>query len=448
VVDIKDVPRDPVLPGLPVAVDPEAMRRRLTPYFDAGIELLQVKVGRFTYKPGRNARFAYRLKLLDRARGAAFKHVMHGRMDPVAEAGHLARKMARRTWVQPAWGPALLHLEDLGVVLWGFPNDPKLPGVDTVARPETMLERLREVPAIAALEPRRCESAIVKYVPGKRLVMKHRLTTAEKRRRLLYSKTFAHGGGAAIHAVMRTLWEHAAGDPDALVCPEPVAWLADIGTLVLRALPGTSAVARLDPATLDRDMVCAGRGLARIHASGVHGLEPWRAVDELENFLKAARALASYDPELAPRLERVRAAALRDLDRLEDTAAVPIHGAFRFTQLLSHRDRLALVDFDGFKQGHPMCDVGGFAAHLHYLHAKGELDAGTAGAAVQSFLGAYAAAAPWSLPAGALRWYTGVVLVAKHVQKCVKRLKEDGDTKIQLMLDLAARILDGDGSVS
>ena len=50
---------------------------------------------------------------------------------------------------------------------------------------------------------------------------------------------------------------------------------------------------------------------------------------------------------------------------------VPIHGAFRFTQLLSYRDRLALVDFDGFEQGHPMCDVGSFVAHLYYLLRQG-----------------------------------------------------------------------------
>jgi aminoglycoside phosphotransferase (APT) family kinase protein len=448
VVDIKDVPRDPVLLGLPVAVDPEAMRRLLAPHFPQGVELLQVKVGRFTYKPGRNARFAYRLKLLDRSRGAAFKHVMHGRMETLEEAERTARKMRRRTWIEPAYGPALLHLEDIGVVLWGFPNDPRLPGIETVARSEAMLECLRAIPSIASLQPNECRSSIVKYVPGKRLVMKHRLSTDTKRRLLLYTKTYAHGGGEAIHAVMRSLWEHAAGDPNALVCPEPLAWLPDLGTLVLRALPGTSAVAQLDAGTLERDMIRAGHGLARIHASGVRGLQAWRAEDEHENFVKATRALESYDPELGPLLERLRTTAAANMSQLEEVDAVPIHGAFRFTQLLSHRDRLALVDFDGFKQGHPMCDAGGFVAHLYYLNAKRELDAPTAEVAVRAFLNAYREAAPWSLPERALRWYVGVLLVAKHVQKCVKRLKDDGDTKIRHMLDLAERVLDGDRSIS
>jgi hypothetical protein len=48
-VDIKDVPRDAVLPWLHLATDGEAMRRRLQPHFGDRIQLLQVKVGRFTY---------------------------------------------------------------------------------------------------------------------------------------------------------------------------------------------------------------------------------------------------------------------------------------------------------------------------------------------------------------------------------------------------------------
>ncbi len=92
--------------------------------------------------------------------------------------------MKRQSWVQPAYGPALLHFEDLGVVLWGFPNDPKLPGIQRVAPPAAMLEIARRIPALAALEPRACDGLIVKYVPGKRLVMKHRLERADGKRLL------------------------------------------------------------------------------------------------------------------------------------------------------------------------------------------------------------------------------------------------------------------------
>lgn len=442
-VDIKDVPRDAVLPWLHLATDGEAMRARLQPHFGPRVQILQVKVGRFTYKPGRNARLAYRVKLLDLDRDRKARHVMHGRMESAAEMTALSRKMAKRDWVAPLYGPALLHLEDLGLLLWGFPNDPKLPGIETVARSEAMLEITRTMAALQARPPVSCDSVAVKYVPGKRLVMKHRLTAADGHRSLLFSKTFAHERGASIHAVMRRLWEGARGDADALACPEPVAWLADQNTLVLRAMPGTAAIETLQNGALHSGMTQAGRGLSRIHTSGVEGLEPWDARDEFANFVKATTMLASYDADLAPALERLRTLAETARAGLEPLVPTPIHGAFRFTQLLSYRDRLALVDFDGFKQGHPMCDVGSFTAHLYYLFAKQELAAAPTQAAVTAFLDAYRAATPWGTPERALQWYTAVILVAKHAQKCVKRLKDDGDTKIRHMLELAESLLDG-----
>jgi len=443
VVDIKDVPRDATLPWLPAATDGEAMRHRLQPHFGDGVQLLQVKVGRFTYKPGRNARIAYRIKLLDLGRNRKIRHVLHGRMEPAAELTALHRKMSKRTWVQPEYGPALLLIEELGLLLWGFPNDPKLPGLSTVARPESLLEVVHRAAGPDGRHWVGCESAIVKYVPGKRLVMKHRLTDATGRRALCYSKTYAHDRGASIHAVMHRLWEGAQGDAQALACPEPLAWLASEQTLLLKAMPGTAAIDAVRDGTMHSSMVRAGHGLSRIHTTGVEGLEPWTAADEQAHFEKSIAMLARWDARLEPVLGRLRELVARRRPDIEPHAPVPIHGAFRFTQLLTYRDRLALVDFDGFKQGHPMYDVGSFTSHLFYLFAKHELDAVAMRTAVTAFLDAYRSATPWGTPNQALQWYTAVILVSKHAQKCVKRLKDDPGAKVRHMLELAEFMLDG-----
>jgi hypothetical protein len=151
--------------------------------------------------------------------------------------------------------------------------------------------------------------------------------------------------------------------------------------------------------------------------------------------------LQRWDAELAAPIARLRELGEAGMAVLEPFEPVPIHGAFRFTQLLSYRDRLALVDFDGFKKGHPMCDAGGFVAHLFYLMAKGELEPEPARAAVARFLDAYATGAACA-PA-ALQWYTAMILAGKHAQKCVKRLKDDGDAKIRILLGLAEDLLTG-----
>lgn len=442
-VDFKEVPRDPALPGLPVALDGEAMRERLQAHFGAAVEVVQVKVGRFTYKPGKNARLAYRVKLLDRAHALKLRHVLHGRMEPAAKIAHQHRKSTRRRWTTPRYGPAVLFLPDLDLLLYGFPNDPKLEAVASVSQPGRVLELLRSNPLVAAFAPVKCESTPVKYVPGKRLVMRHRLADAAGHHWLLYSKTYSHEGGAAIHAVMRALWDASEHDPAAFGCPEPVAYLAAERTLFLRALPGTAALSGLDPTTLLARMAGAGEGLAHVHLQAVPGLEPWGEPDELANFTKAVALLCRHDESLLDAGEQLLQRARSGLAGIEPLGPVPIHTAFRFSQLLEHRGRLALVDFDGFRAGHPLCDVGSFTAHLLYLNAKGELDEATTREAIAAFLSAYARCAPWGLPPAALHWYTAVILTAKHAQKCVKRLKDDLDVKVRQMADTALRLLDG-----
>lgn len=442
-VDIKDVPRDPALPWLPVALDGESMRQRLQAHFAPQAEILQVKVGRFTYKPGRSARLAYRVKLLDREHGLKLRHTLHGRMEPAAKIAHQHRKTTRRAWVTPRYGPAVLFLADLDLLLFGFPNDSKLDGIAAVSQPERVLGLLAGRPALASFQPVTCESTAVKYVPGKRLVMRHRLGDAAGHHLLLYSKTYGHDGGVAIHAVLRALWDASQGETEAFACPEPVAYLPGERTLFLRALPGTAALTSLDTATLPARMHRAGQGLAHLHTRTVAGLAAWHEGDELQNFTKAIAMLGRHDDGLRVAGERLLQRAGRDLTAVEPLGPAPIHTAFRFSQLLEYRDRLALVDFDGFRAGHPLCDVGSFVAHLLYLQAKGELAEPATREAVTAFLSGYAERAPWGLPGHALRWYTAVILTSKHAQKCVKRLKDDLDAKVRQMMDIAERILDG-----
>ena len=439
-IDRDALPHDETLTGLHIAADGAAMQQRLQPHFDHGVELLHVKVGRLAYKPRRSARVAYRLKLFDRSRERVLHHVLHGRIEALDEAAHLHKKMRKREWAQPAYGPPLLYLDDIGLVLWGFPNDPKLDGVAQIASPSAFAAVAAQVPALSGVTG--CQSAIIKYVPGKRLVMKHRLDISG-RRRIVYTKTWSHDRGAVIYELMRDLWQRSQSDDAAFACPEPLAYLPESRTLILSALPGNAALATLHGPEAERAMMQAGRGLARLHAGTASGLEAWTEAHEFENFLAATAMLQRHDPDRAPAIARLRAAAQAARAGIEALPPVPSHTAFRFSQLLDFRGRLAVVDFDGFRAGHPMCDAGSFVAHLLYLVAKDELDETSARTAVRDFLAGYGGSAPWGISAAALHWYTGVMLVAKHAQKCVKRVKSDGDVKVLRLIDRATGLLEG-----
>lgn len=440
-VDIKDVPRDPVLEHLPRAVDPDIMRHALAPHFGTTVDIRQVKIDRFQYKPGRSARITYVVKLRHTASGTRARQILCARMEPPRTIQELHDKMRRHRWATPAYGPALLHLPELSMVLWGFPNDPKLDGVEHIGDPTRFLEQLRSLPAARRLNPVACEGSVVKYVPGKRLVMKHIVRDAAGNETTLYSKTFGHDRGEAIHDVMRHLHARSQEEPGALTTPPPLGWIASLRTLVQGELAGWSAVETLQDADWSRFMRIVGRGLAHVHGSGVEGLEAWSSDDERDNLVQATQLLLDHDPGLAACIDEIRQRAGALQEQLQPSEARPIHTAFRFTQLLADGDRLALVDFDGFRQGDPACDVGSFLAHLHYLAVKKEISLEQSREAAEVFLSAYRDTATSAVDEDNIAWYTAVILVAKHGQKMVKRLKEDGADKLQCLLDDALRLL-------
>lgn len=440
-VDIKDVPRDAALEALPLAVDPETIMRYLAPHFGNHVQVRQVKVERFQYKPGRSARITYVVKLRDLATGRRMKQIVCGRMETPAVIQALHAKMRQRKWVTPAYGPALLWLPDLSMLLWGFPNDPKLEGMERIGNPQQFLELLHTLPAAAQLAAVSCEGTVVKYVPGKRLVMKQVVGDAMGQETVLYTKTFAHERGAAIYDVMRHLYDCSRNDSGALTTPEPLGWLASARTLVQRELAGWSAVETLRSDAWQRFMQDVGSGLARIHASGAHGLEPWSSHDEINNLQHASQLLLDHDWRYADSIGELRQLATTLRAKLPPAPQLPIHTAFRYTQLLADADRLALVDFDGFRQGDAACDVGSFLAHLHYLAVKHEISLEQSQEAARLFLESYRSTAQHDVDAAALAWYTAVILVAKHAQKMVKRLKEDGEEKLVRLLQDALTLL-------
>lgn len=438
---MKDVPRDSALEALQQAVDPETIKRYLAPHFGKQVQVQNVKVERFQYKPGRSARITYVVKLRDTETGKRAKQILCGRMESVAAIQALHAKMRRRTWVTPTYGPALLWLPDLSMLLWGFPNDPKLDGMESIGDSKQFLELLRTLPAGEKLSAVSCEGTVIKYVPGKRLVMKQVIKDAAGLQTVLYTKTFGHDRGEAIYDIMRYLFECSRRDAGALTTPEPLGWLGSVRTLVQCELAGWSAVDTLRGDSWQRFMQDVGRGLASIHASGAQGLESWSSRDEIDNLQHASQLLLDHEDRHAESITLLRQLAAEQRDKLPEAPQLPIHTAFRYTQLLADADRLALVDFDGFRQGDAACDVGSFLAHLHYLAVKHEISFEQSQEAARIFLDSYRATAQHPVDDAAVAWYTAVILVAKHAQKMVKRLKEDGDEKLDRLLTDALKLL-------
>src|SRR6185369_15926123 len=110
-----------------------------------------------------------------------------------------------------------------GMIVWTFPNDPKLPGLRAMADPAHALERfVRERSAFGAEGVGRSAgrgTALaferVKYMPTKRCVLRYRVTPAHANGTppapfVFYAKAYPEGASATPFRLQRAAFEHLA----------------------------------------------------------------------------------------------------------------------------------------------------------------------------------------------------------------------------------------------
>jgi hypothetical protein len=425
-----------VLTGLSRAADPQSVRELLAPHFNDGVEIESVALHDFAYRPQRTASFVYELRLRDDT-GARHRHFMHAWLGDVGRTRRRHARLRGRRWVTPRFGPAFLHFPQLGFLLFGFPNDPRL-RVESLADPAGALATFRAHPGILRQAADSCASDVVHYVPHKRLVMRHLVQPGARQ---LYTKSYAHPRGALVFAIAKQLWEHGRGDPDAFMIATPLAYLHESRTLVQEGLQGWRHLPYGDWVRATPCMRALGRGLARIHTSKVLVDSTWGPQQELARFEKVAHLVRRFEPRCGDALDVLRPLALRRVPALSAQHSVPIHGAFRLGQMLERDERVALVDLDGFRLGDPRSDLGSLVAQLHARVATERLEAAAASTATQVLLDAYAGDVPWKCDDAALAWYVGLRLFSKHAMGPVNHMKEGACDRIRALLEVSHRIL-------
>ena len=427
---------DAVLTGLPRVADPQAVRELLAEHFTDGVEIERVTLHDFAYRPERAARFVYELELRDTT-GARHTHFMHGWLGSTAQIGRRYARFAQHRWHTPRFGPAFLHFPELGFLVWGFPNDSKL-RLESLADAARALVTLRGVSGTSHATAQRCTSRIVHYVPRKRIVMHHVLDPGEHH---VYTKSYGNARGAQVFSMTQELWERSRTDAEAFRIARPLAYLAESRTLVQEALVGWHAIDEnawpLETPRMDR----LGRCLARLHTSDVSVHSEWSHDRELALFEKVADAVRRFDAALCVELDEVCRLARRTAPHGDAGRHVPVHGAFRFKQMLAAGDQVALVDLDGLRRGDPVADLGSLVAQLQARVASGRLAADAADAAVAALLATYRREVPWSVSEPTLAWYVALRLVSKHAIGPVNHLKRDAGARIRALLEASGRIL-------
>ena len=193
-------------------------------------------IDRVKYKAQEKCVISYRLQIYDRIHQDYHLQILCARVFPAGLSASRYRKARQEPLVQPRFGQAVMHLPDLDMVLWAFPNDRKIGGIArllaSASREHPDLDEIVE--GLWGRDWRILQQTheLIHYVPEHTATVCVRLQIAQTaatasppatRALTLFGKAYYNTEGAESYRLMNLLWTSAARRSGQLRIAEPVA---------------------------------------------------------------------------------------------------------------------------------------------------------------------------------------------------------------------------------
>ena len=307
-------------------------------------------------------------------------------------------------------GGRSVRLPGLDLVVWPFPDDPRLPAVPLLVDPRRVTDALpsqvREV--LGAGQPR---TTVVRYQPEASITL--RLDAGGDGGPAVFAKHLADGEVAAAGSRHQAVWA-ATRDRPWLRVAEPLAVDDTLGVLWTRGVPGLPLTTAVVPSELVDTAAAVGATLAALHRTPTDA--PLLTVDALlAEMDKKAGKLSRAHPAVRPALTRMVATSTGRRQRVTDERVVTLHGDFHLDQLVSSDAGPVVVDLDSMVRGAPEVDLAEFLVDL----ALRGLPHDVARSVGRGLLAAYAAAAGREIDQALLE----ICADAEFVNRCYRHLR-------------------------
>ena len=438
---------DPALPHLAAALDPVGMAKRFTEGFAERVHgpvphVLRCEVEEVYYRPGRHCGILYRLQLNGQAQPVRDEWV-YARMLPAELLRERYEKALGAVVAEGASALVRTVLDPVslwerpGMILWTFPNDPKLPGLRAMADAARARRRLARARATLPLRAGarhaqagrtgRGELAFerVKYMPTKRCVLRYRDGDGEDGARpfVFFAKAYPAGSSEPAFRLQSAARERLEAARAAVELAEPLVHLEDESAVWFADWGGRGLIEMAGERGWDEMAERAAAALATFHRVAQPGIPDHATADDvLEEARKDAAKYAAHTRRhaglargLIAKLERGRPPSGAG------RPAVALHGAFRAEHVLVRDAHTAFLDLDGMALGDPLFDVAEFVASLEFLALRSATAPLDAERVSRRFLACYAASVPWSVDGSCVAWYT-LASIFRKLHGAVKRL--------------------------
>lgn len=366
-----------------------------------GWKIEECNAGHVRYKPGKNCLVRYDAVLV---RGEETKRQMWYGLayEPGGSESRFEKALKGSAPRSAEVGPGIAHLDGLGMVVWAFPNDRKLRGLEIMTDSALLWEEVFADSGEAA-----GSTQIVRYIPEHGCTAK--LTVRSGRRYFAKLTTAGDAETSRLHsrALGREAWT-----------------TAQFGIRVQAEVPGT-------PANGMDDLAECARALARFHQQDMPNLAPAKDADGAMAIERARILLSRYE-SADWLLDQVVSR------RCEPVASATLHGDLHVKNFLVSGGSAELIDLDTVHAGDPLADIASFAASLYHRALLAGEGIETVDSAVEEFLQVYQSCVPWRFEARDVATQVARALIAERACRSITRCKGD---VVDALLAAARRML-------
>lgn len=422
---------DPHLPHLATALNVRELEPALQEFFrreypERGLVLEAVELGKVYHKPGKDCEMTYSVRCRD-GENRIYAMWFQAKMSPSFKT----RAEGPRTWPGCGFWKPIHVWPEMGIVLYTFPYDRKLPYLGQLLEPEWIKQQVEANLAGLGLHvDAKCQQVTVekiKYMPGKRCVLRYEILLDDQSRRIFYGKTYDDAQGRHVFHALQKICASPACRDGRLNVPAPIAYLETANTVWQQAWESENFNAMMEKvgwANFHRTDFSKkiATMLAALHQIEMAGVALRRGPAPLAVLLNAcddASDIASFAPERLAILHATTKVLESTMGLLE--ASLPlatIHGSFKLAQLLGREQpdghsQLALIDFDSIASGDPLYDVAEFVASLAFLQVSDDVPAIGLNEGSETFLEQYQRQTSWVCERRRLAWYVTAFLLGK-----------------------------------
>ncbi|MDQ7051671.1 MAG: phosphotransferase [candidate division KSB1 bacterium] len=409
-----------------VAVQPEWLKARLTEkrlFTDANGYRLETIEIRNVWESSKRTTILY--DMIFSNGGEKRRQLYVGSLVPTGKLAKEQVAFEKHVTQRPKWGPAVTTLPEINLVLASFPSDRKM----ALLREEDVVRWLErhtnilpwKVADASAGTRLRCELDVLKYVPAKRfttlcrvhhqnehgnwqtfLLVAKQLNEPHKARQLCNSLKQLNRELVRVYERL----QHEAPDlePIPFIIPKAYGVLDSRSTAFIEFVPGENLKRLLPQLEIGSVFQRVGGLLAVFHRIEKRVRKHITFRNEVAEVRLALDTVIDALPELEKRLMHYYH-EFRKFVFQDDAPKVLLHGSFRLNHIFLADDRLALLDLDSIRMGHPAYDLANFLSSLYYLEAQEKITADERMAITEAFLLGYARAAAHDLSPTSVLWF-------------------------------------------